>query len=380
MVGDKLYVGSLDTSVYCLDAETGDIDWTFKTNGTITSSPAVVDDVVYITSQEPSSGGLYMLKATNGDLIRRITIPYVQARRGTDIHSSPAVAEGMIFVASNKQTYYGINATTGHIIWNFTDPDAGEFIIASPIYHDGTVYLVDQFFIVAVDAFTGKVLWQSFVGTEFYVSPTYADDKLYVTSNQRGIYVLNATDGTKLSFFSTGSNSWSSASLYEGKAYVGNNDWNVYCIAEYPQLKSSVTLELARREVILGESVSGRGYLIPGMPSASVTLSFVKPDGAVVNMHITTSEKGFFDFTYTPDAIGDWNATAQWQSDRSYFNSACSETALLEVFAAPTPTPTPSPPIEWFGMPPAYVVIFTIAAIAVVILGFVYIKRKRIRK
>jgi hypothetical protein len=31
-------------------------------------------------------------------------------------------------------------------------------------------------------------------------------------------------------------------------------------------------------------------------------------------------------------------------------------------------------------MPPAYVVIFTIAAIAVVILGFVYIKRKRIRK
>jgi outer membrane protein assembly factor BamB len=382
VVGGKVYVGSLDTKVYCLDAANGDVDWTYKTDGYITSSPAVVDDVVYITSQEPSSGGLYMLNATNGDLIRRIALPYVQASRGTDIHSSPAVAEGMIFAATNKQTYYGINATTGNMVWNFTDSDAEEFIIASPIYHDGTVYLVDQFFIVAVDAFSGSILWQSFVGTEFYVSPTYADGKLYVTTDQRGIYVLNATDGTKISFFSTGSNSWSSASLYEGEAYVGNNDWNVYCIAGYPQLNSSVTVELAKREVILGESVSGCGYLVPGMPNASITLSFVKPDGAVVNMQVTTSEKGFFDFTYTPDAIGDWAVTAHWQSDRSYFNSACSEKVLLDVTPAPTPTPTPtpSPPMEWFGMPPAYVIILIIAAIAVVILGYVYIKRKRIRK
>jgi outer membrane protein assembly factor BamB len=382
VVGGKVYVGSLDTEVYCLDAANGDVDWTYKTDGYITSSPAVVDDVVYITSQEPSSGGLYMLNATNGDLIRRIALPYVQASRGTDIHSSPAVAEGMIFAATNKQKYYGINATTGNVTWTFSDPDAEEFIIASPIYYDGKVFLVDQFFIVAVDAFSGSLLWQSFVGTEFYVSPTYADGKLYVTTDQRGIYVLNATDGTKISFFSTGSNSWSSASLYEDRAYVGNNDWNVYCIAGYPQLNSSVTVELAKREVILGESVSGCGYLIPGMPNASITLSFVKPDGAVVNMQVTTSEKGFFDFTYTPDAIGDWAVTAQWQSDRGYFNSACSEKALLDVTPAPTPTPTPtpSPPMEWFGMPPAYVIILIIAAIAVVILGYVYIKRKRIRK
>jgi outer membrane protein assembly factor BamB len=119
--------------------------------------------VVYITSQEPASGGLYMLNATNGDLIRRIALPYLQASRGTDMHSSPAVAEGMIFTAFNKRTYYGINATTGNVTWTFTDPDAEEFTIASPIYHDGKVFLVDQFFIVAVDAFNGSLLWQRFL-------------------------------------------------------------------------------------------------------------------------------------------------------------------------------------------------------------------------
>jgi outer membrane protein assembly factor BamB len=382
VVGDRVYVGSLDKNVYSLDANTGDAEWAYQTEGYITSSPAVVEGVVYIISQEPDSGGLYMLDATNGDLIRRIDLPYVLANRGTDMHSSPAVAEGMIFAASNKQVYYGINATTGNVSWTFRDEDAEEFIIASPIYHDGKVFLVDQFFIVAVDAFNGDLVWQTFVGTEFYVSPTYADDKLYVTSDQRGMYVLNATDGSKISWFATPSNSWSSPTLYEGKVYVGNNDWNVYCLAGYPQLNSSVALELAKREVILGESVSGCGYLVPGMPNASITLSFVKPDGAVVNMQVTTSEKGFFDFTYTPDATGDWAVTAEWQSDRGYFNSACSEKALLEVTSAPTPTPTPtpSPPMEWFGMPPALVIIFVFATIAVVILVFVYIKRKRIRK
>jgi outer membrane protein assembly factor BamB len=382
VTGGKVYVGSLDKNVYCLDANTGDVKWTYRTKGYITSSPAVVDGVVYIISQEPDSAGLYVLNAANGDLIRRIAIPYVMANRGTDMHSSPAVAEGMIFAASNKRAYYGINATTGNVTWTFSDPDAEEFIITSPIYHDGTVFLVDQFFIVAVDAFNGNILWKSFVGTEFYVSPTYADGELYVTSDQRGIYVLNATDGSKISFFATGSNSWSSPTLYEGKAYVGNNDWNVYCIAGYPQLNSSLTVELAKSEVILGESVVGCGYLVPGMPNASITLSFVKPDGTVVNAQVTTSENGFFDFTYTPNAIGNWAVTAAWQSDRGYYNSACSEKALLDIAPAPTPTPTPtpSPPMEWFGLPSAYVIIFVIVAIAAVILGFVYIRRKQSRK
>jgi outer membrane protein assembly factor BamB len=376
VVGGKVYVGSLDTNVYCLDAEKGAVDWTFKTNGTITSSPAVVDGAVYITSQEPGSGGLYVLNATNGDLIQRITIPYVLANRGTDMHASPAVADGMIFAASNKRTYYGINATTGNVMWSFTDPDAEEFIIASPIYHDGTVYLVDQFFIVAVDAFNGNILWKSFVGTEFYVSPTYADGKLYVTSDQRGMYVLNATDGSKISFFATGSNSWSSPTLYEGKAYVGNNDWNVYCIAGYPKINGSVTLALDKSNVTAGEPVTGCGSLVPGMPNASITLSIVKPGGSEVTQQVVTSEGGFFDFTYTPDAAGEWTVTARWQASRGYYNSACSEKTVLNVAAAPTPPPTP-PPNEWLNPSTVALIVLVVASVVAVILGILYVRMRR---
>jgi eukaryotic-like serine/threonine-protein kinase len=376
VVDGKVYVGALDTKVYCLDAETGDINWAFKTEGYITSSPAVVDGTVYVTSQEPTSGGLYKLDASNGNLIRRIALPYFLASRGTDMHSSPTVAEGMIFAASNKQAYHGINATTGNVIWTFRDEEADAFIIASPVYHDGKVFLVDQFFIVAVDALTGDYLWQVFLGTEFYVAPTFADGKLYVTSDQRGMYVLNATDGSRLSWFSTPSNSWSSPTLYEGKVYVGNNDWHVYCLTEYPILKSNVALELKKNAFELGETVTGCGLLVPGIANVPIMLSFVKPNDNVVEIQVETSEKGYFEFSYTPDLNGIWNVYAEWRSDRGYYSSAFSETMIIEIVSA-TPPPTPIPPVEWFDIPSAYIIVSILGAIAVVILGYVYIKRKR---
>ena len=50
---------------------------------------------------------------------------------------SPSVAAGMVFTSSILRAYYGINETTGKIIWTFTDPDASEFIISAPIYVNG---------------------------------------------------------------------------------------------------------------------------------------------------------------------------------------------------------------------------------------------------
>ncbi len=317
-----------------------------------------------------------MLNATDGGLIRRIALPYQQTARGTDMMASPTVADGMIFAASNKKAYYGINATTGNIIWTFKDNDADEFIICSPVYNDGTVYLIDQFFIVALNASTGQILWQTFLGAELYVSPTYADGKLYVTADERVLYVINATNGEKLAHFRTGSNSWSSPTLYEGKVYVGNHDWNVYSLSEYPALNSSVTIEVAKPKVVLGESAAVFGRLVPGIANTTITLSFVKPDSTVIDTEVATSEMGTFSFTYMPDMVGIWSVAAQWRSDRGYYDSASSEQVPVEVSAVPTPTPT-KPPQNGGTIPAGfvYVAVVAIAIIVAVAIRYAYIKR-----
>jgi hypothetical protein len=284
------------------------------------------------------------------------------------MHASPTVADGMVFASSNAMEYYGIDAATGNIEWTYRDASAQEFIICSTIYKDGKLFLIDKFSIVCVDAKNGRTVWGTYLGEELYVSPSYADGKLYVVTDQRSVFVLNATNGEKLGRFGTSSNSWSAPTLYEKRLYVGNNDWNVYCLSEYPALSSSITLELVKPKVALGESATGFGHLVPGMANASILVSFVKPDGAVIDVQVATSEKGAFSFTYTPDVAGNWTVVAQWWSDKGYYSSSYSELALLEVTAAPEN----KLPAEY-----VYAVVIVLAAIVAVLLAYAYLKRRK---
>jgi outer membrane protein assembly factor BamB len=233
VIGGIVYVGALDNKTYALNADTGDVIWTYSTQGPITSSPAVADGAVYITSQEPDSGALYKLAANNGDLLWKQSLPYMSTLgQGVDMHASPVVADGLVIASSNCAAYYGINATTGDFVWTYINPEAKEFIVCSPVYANDQLIIVDHFAIVSVDSRNGSTIWWSFIGDELYVSPTFADGKLYVVTDQRHLFVLNATNGNKLNSYNFSSNTWSSPTLYEGDLYVANNDWNVYCFGE----------------------------------------------------------------------------------------------------------------------------------------------------
>ena len=120
-----VYVGSLDNYMYALNAENGNVVWKTKTNGPIESSPGVADGAVFFVSQEPTTGALYKLDAKNGAVMWNLSVPYVYIfQGGTEMLGSPSVAAGLVFTSSNLGTYYGVNETTGKILWTFKDPDA----------------------------------------------------------------------------------------------------------------------------------------------------------------------------------------------------------------------------------------------------------------
>ncbi len=233
VVNDRVYIGSLDGNMYALDANTGSIDWKYTTGGPILSSPAVDSGGVYFTSEEPNSGALYKLDASSGALLWNQQLPYeYQFTGGTEMMGSPSVANGMVFASSDLRTYYGINAATGAIVWTFRDPNADEFIVSSPIYVNGQLYIIDKFSMTSINATNGHTNWSFFTGDELYASPSYADGKIYMMTSQRHIFVLDANDnGTKLASYETPSGSWSSPTIANGRLYIGNHDWNVYCFA-----------------------------------------------------------------------------------------------------------------------------------------------------
>jgi outer membrane protein assembly factor BamB len=228
-----VYIGSLDGNFYALDAITGQTVWKYQAGGPILSSPAVDSGGVYFTSEEPTTGVLYKLDAASGTLVWKQDLPFeFQFTGGSEMIGSPSVVAGMVFASATLRTYYGINANTGDIVWTFRDPDAMEFIVSSPIYVNGQLYIIDKFSITSLNATTGYTNWSFFTGDELYASPSYADGKLYMMTSQRHLYVLDANNnGTKLSSYETPSGSWSSPTIANGRLYIGNHDWNVYCFA-----------------------------------------------------------------------------------------------------------------------------------------------------
>jgi hypothetical protein len=102
--------------------------WNFTTGDWVFSSPAVADGVVYVGSFDNKT---YALNATNGDPIWNFP-----AGKWTD--SSPAIVDGVVYVGALFVDLYALNATNGDELWNFT---AGFNVGSSPAVADGVVYV-----------------------------------------------------------------------------------------------------------------------------------------------------------------------------------------------------------------------------------------------
>jgi outer membrane protein assembly factor BamB len=159
----RVYFGSYDRTVYALDGDTGREVWHHETEGVIRSSPTVVGNRVYIgvgcvnlacqahTEEElAESGWIYCLDRETGDLVWDQTL-------GNEVVSTPAVADGSVYIGSSDARLYALDATTGDEDWTY---DMGDWIWASPAIGGGSVFVADfDSVVAAVDARTGEERW-----------------------------------------------------------------------------------------------------------------------------------------------------------------------------------------------------------------------------
>ena len=161
--------------------------------------------------------------------------------------------------------------------------------------------------------------------------------------------------------------------------YVGNHDWNVYCLvdASFPIISTSIVANLSKDTINLtkAESVTVTGQIKPGIANAPITVTLVKPDGATVNLNVTANEEGNFTASYTPETVGNWTITA-WYSGAEYpshaYAHAYSADLPLKVVESQQPPPEEGIPVEYVYAGVAIVVIVIIA-----IAGYAYMKRRR---
>jgi outer membrane protein assembly factor BamB len=128
-------------AVYALDAATGTLLWQSPIAGTLgpadnliyPGTPAVANGVVYLGTYKPEDknfGCLYAIDAHSGAHLW-------QFKTGGSV-SSPAVANGVVYFGSGDGNLYALDAKTGIPLWKYT---SGERYFSSPAVVNGMLYV-----------------------------------------------------------------------------------------------------------------------------------------------------------------------------------------------------------------------------------------------
>ena len=150
---------SVDTAPQLAEA------WTFETAGSVTGTPAVVGDRVYVVA----GNSTYALNAGDGAVAWRN-----ERLRGT---SSPAYHEGRLYVNDSDSVLHTLDATSGAELWQATiDPHpnasgfsspvvAGDLVIVGSASFDEVAATDSSTFrggMVAFDRATGREAWRHY--------------------------------------------------------------------------------------------------------------------------------------------------------------------------------------------------------------------------
>ncbi len=208
--GKRLFVGSADNGLYCLDALTGGTFWRFEAAGPVQSAPLydAASGALYFGAAD---GALYKVDASNGQLLFRFASNAEVLRR-------PVLSGGILYAINANDTILALDPKSGKLLWTqHRSPAMGMEISGHSglLVWRGKVYAgFSDGTIVAYDARTGAERWQPVdlvtdsesIGQNEYldVDTTPVADELdgspviYVASIQGGLFALDADSGTQV--------------------------------------------------------------------------------------------------------------------------------------------------------------------------------------
>jgi outer membrane protein assembly factor BamB/tetratricopeptide (TPR) repeat protein len=199
--------------------EVGEEQWSFNTEGTITSSPTIVDSFVYFGSDD---GNVYALNESNA---------FERWAFQTDgsVQSSPTVVSGIVFVGSQDSNLYAINTESGEEEWAFS---TGGAVDSSPTVVDGTVFVgSNDGTLYAVDASSGQETWAYETGGAVKSSPVVVNGSVFVGSDDGTLYAINTKSGAEQWTFETDGSIKRSPTVANKMVYASSDDNTLYAVS-----------------------------------------------------------------------------------------------------------------------------------------------------
>lgn len=229
--GDRLYFGSANKMVYCLNANNGSLNWKHQVDDWVRSKPFFMDEHLYVATL---SGKMYSIKdnSNSAKLIWQSKI----AEHGftSDISGSQ---NGILGISQN-QMLYSVSPKTGEVKWrhglldgmfidnNFYSSEELGGQQSSPVVVDGVLYIGgSDGFVNAIDEETGKEKWRFETDGIMASSPTVAFGKVFFGEayNAKGTYyALDKETGKPVWKSEVFGNVWVNATYDDKNIYFGN--------------------------------------------------------------------------------------------------------------------------------------------------------------
>jgi outer membrane protein assembly factor BamB len=190
---ETVIVGDASGSVSGLSVGSGEVQWKFKSQGAVYSTPAVAGGLAVFASTD---GTVYALKSGTGKEKWR----YHTKR---PIVASPAIGKEAVFLGSSEGTFRALELTSGKLLWQFEN--VGGFVETKPLLYEGEVIFGawDEH-LYALDEKTGRLIWKwkgDKPGVLFSPAacwPVAANGRVFIAAPDRYLTALNAKTGAQL--------------------------------------------------------------------------------------------------------------------------------------------------------------------------------------
>ena len=250
--------------------------WRFKAGGQVKSSPAIADGRVYIGSSDKH---VYALDLKTGKQIWSAILDGM-------VEGSPCLVDNVVYIGTLAGTFYALDAGSGSKRWTFStgyklvgganwfkdSENRLRILIGS---YDASIY--------CIDAQTGKSVWTYKTGNYINGSPAVDGGYCVFGGCDAVIHLLSVADGAKAGEIKTDAYIAGSTAVLGNHVYVGNYNGEL--------LKAS----LPAGEIVWLYSTDGR----PFVSSPAVTDDVVVIGGGDMRVHCVDNRTGKARWTYT---------------------------------------------------------------------------------
>lgn len=242
-----VYVTLEDSCICALDARTGEVKWRVPPPGTGLTSPIVWNDTIYfgvsgdirLEPEVTSTAYVYALDARTGDGRWRFKVDGAK-----DEDSAPlTLIDGILYFgsgwsewAAGRQGSDGhitaLDARTGKVLWQIETPGSqsiGFAVGGGAVYFGNGYDLVNDADVLhAADSKSGKELWKVEMSYDLLGDFTVDDERLYVANWEKFLAFDRAT-GKQLWQLAKEGKTFSGAALSMDRLYLAENEERESC-------------------------------------------------------------------------------------------------------------------------------------------------------